>query len=139
MGLVMANLIIPVAKKVYVCDDVIRDPDSGKVSILNLWDTIRVPSSGFPHTQAKVCVFAQLRGGWGDIPVHVEIMHADSDELLRKVGPFAVSFRDRSLTYRVRCQIEGVVFQGPGVYVVELYCDQQFVDDQTFRVISPDA
>ncbi len=49
----MANRIIPVAKKVYVRDDVIGDPDSGKVTILNLWDVIRVSVSGFPQTQGR--------------------------------------------------------------------------------------
>ena len=47
--------IRPVAKVVYVCDDIIGDPVSGKVSVLNLWDTISLPHyAEFPHRLPKV-------------------------------------------------------------------------------------
>jgi hypothetical protein len=45
----MAQPVKPVAKVVYVCDDVVRDNQSRKVSLLNLWDVVRVPENGtFP-------------------------------------------------------------------------------------------
>src|SRR5262249_27178837 len=57
-GGLMAEVIKPVAKAVYVCDDVVSDPQTGKVSVLNLWDTVRVPENGFPYQLPKVVVCA---------------------------------------------------------------------------------
>src|SRR5205807_7214895 len=101
----MPNLILPVAKKIYVCDDVIRDPLAGKVSMLNIWNAIRVPNKSFPYTLGKICVFAQLRGGLGDVSTHVEIVRADTGTLLRKSGPFVLSFVDRTTTFRTKIEL----------------------------------
>src|SRR5580692_9923183 len=93
----MAQPVKPVAKMVYVCDDVVRDPQSGKVSLLNLWDTVRPPpGSVFPYCLAKVCVFAWWRGGFGKVSTHIEIADAASGELVRQTRNWVIEFADRS-------------------------------------------
>jgi hypothetical protein len=42
----MSNAYRPVAKCLYLCDDVVRHPTSGKPMIVNLWDTIRTRGDG---------------------------------------------------------------------------------------------
>lgn len=50
----MAVFARPVAKSVYICDDVVHDPHSGKVSLLNLWDGVHVPAGmEFSYCLAK--------------------------------------------------------------------------------------
>jgi len=130
----MANVIIPVAKKIFVCDDLVIDPESRKSSILNLWDTIRV-SEGFPFTLGKLCVYAQLRGGLGKVPIHVEVARAGTGEVIRKSDVFVVFFPDRMTRYDVRIKLEDVEFPSPGTFVVEMYCNNVFLDDQPIRVV----
>ena len=60
----MADDPLPVVKGVYVCDDVLADPASGKVSLLNAFDAVR-PSSAFPFVLGKMTVVVALRGGAG--------------------------------------------------------------------------
>ena len=44
--------IVPVAKAVYVCDDVVMNPRTGKVSLFNIWERIRIPVDLSPlHTR----------------------------------------------------------------------------------------
>ncbi len=132
----MAQIIIPVAKLLYVCDDVVRDPHSGKVSVLNLWENVRVTNGGFPYELAKICVFAQFRGGSGDIPFHLEIAPTDSAVLFHERIEFVLGFRDRMKTHYASIKLHNVVFPAAGMYVVELYCNQEFVDDQPIEIFS---
>jgi hypothetical protein len=132
----MPKIVIPVAKKIFVCDDVIIDPVSRKASALNLWDTVRVRNHDFPFSLDKVCVFALFRGGLGEIPIHIEIARADSGDVLRRSAELILEFRDRTKRYDARVMLEGIVFPCPGTYIVELYCNHVFVDDQPIRVVS---
>ena len=128
----MPDLILPVAKMLYVCDDVVRDPHSGKVSVLNIWDTVR--ASSFPHVLGKLCVFSPFRGGLGVIPFRIEITQAETGELIGYPVSFTLSFKDRTVRQDVRNKIKPVVFPSPGTYFVALYCNQEFVDDQPIRL-----
>lgn len=71
--------IIPVAKALYLCDDILSDPARGKPHLIGVLNAIRVPT--FPHTLAKLCVFAQLGGGLGDVRCYVEVVDAASGEV----------------------------------------------------------
>jgi hypothetical protein len=39
--------LLPVGKVVYVCDEVVADPDSHEPSILNLWEVVRGPPGAY--------------------------------------------------------------------------------------------
>ena len=116
----MSNIVLPVAKQIYICDDVVRDPVSGKVSIFNLWETVRVMS--FPQILDKLCVFAQFRSGLGDIPFRVEIVQAGTEELIHEPFEFVLSFEDRSVRHDVRCLLRSVVFPTAGTYFAVMRC-----------------
>lgn len=54
----------PIAKAIALCDEVVADPISGKVSVLNLLNAIRVPfAETLPDRLAKLTVFGIFRGG----------------------------------------------------------------------------
>ena len=130
-------IVKPIAKSVYVCDEVTFDPQSGKLSLLNIWDTIRVPQgAGFPYRLAKICVFAWLRDGFGKIDVRVVIVEASSEMLIRKTKAFTLEFPDRTVSIYANYRIDGCNFPAPGDYYVELYCEDEFVDDQVIRVLA---
>jgi hypothetical protein len=134
----MTEPIKPVAKVVYVCDDVIADPQTGKVSLFNLWDTIRVPAGGsFPYCLAKVCVFAWWRDGLGNVRTRIDIVEASTETVIRRTGDCVIDFEDRTTSVFARYRFENCVFPAPGYYYVELYCEDEFVDDQIIRVLPP--
>jgi hypothetical protein len=130
------SAILPVAKMAFVCDDVVGDKHLGKTSVLNLFNTVRLLDENFPYRLGKLCVFAEFKGGLGIIPVHVEIAQADTGELLYRSPDFVLSFTDRTKTHRAKCKLQKVILPSAGTYFVELYCNDEFVDDQPIRVIS---
>jgi len=134
----MPKPIKPVAKMVYVCDDVVSDPQTGKVSVLNLWDTVRVPAGeSFPYVLARLCVLAWWRDGLGKATTRVDLVEASSGVVIRRTKDCIVNFGARTTSVFARYKLEKCVFPAPGYYYVELYCENDFVDDQIIQVLSP--
>ncbi len=127
----------PIAKRVYVCDDLVFDPVSGKVSLLNLWDAIRVPSEvQFPYVLDRIGVFVWWRDGFGKVSTRVEIVQASSGRVIRKTKNCIVNFEGRSTSIYARYTIPNCRFPEPGYYHIEVFCENEFVDDQIIRVYS---
>jgi hypothetical protein len=125
----------PTGKVLYVCDDVVQDPASGKLSFLGIFDDV-VPSPGasYPFRLGRMCVVAQLVGGAGAVPVGVEVVEGVTQNVVRRAGPFAVNFPTRHQVVTVCLRILNMIFPAPGVYFVELYSEGQFLDDRTLRL-----
>ncbi len=75
--------VMPVSKAVYLCDEVVEDKTSQKVHLLGLFNAVRPPaSSHYPFRLGQLCVFAQMIGGVGVLPVHVEVVNAQTEEVI---------------------------------------------------------
>jgi hypothetical protein len=132
----MPSPISPVVKSVYVCDEVVRDPVSGKVSVLNLWDTIRLPAgASFPYELAKVCMFAWMREGRGRVRSRVYIVLGATGKVIFKTAEHTLDFASR-LTHSAVFRLGRIRFSAPGYYYIELYCENQFIDDQAVQVLT---
>src|SRR5262245_30016590 len=112
----------PTGKVLYVCDEVLQDPTSGKFSFLGIFDEVVVPPAvGYPFQLGRICVAAQLVGGSGPVSMHVEVVEGTKQDLVRQAGPFTVSFPTRQQIVTVCFRILDVLFPAPGAYFVELY------------------
>ena len=125
----------PTGKVVYVCDDVLQDPGSGKFSFLGIFDdVVPPPGAGYPFQLGRMCVAAQLVGGSGPVAVHVEVVEGVTQNLVRAAGPFTVQFPARHQVVTVCVRLLHVVFPAPGTYFVELYVQGVFLDDRVVRL-----
>ena len=116
---------IPTAKALYLCEEV--DDESGAINLYALLDTLRPHQ--YPHIQPSFVCFAQLFGGLGDVPCHVDVRRADDYRLVYNTNIYRLHFSDRRSLRYLALTIEGCVFETPGVYLVELYCDNAWVAD----------
>jgi hypothetical protein len=83
----------PTGKVVYVCDEVLQDPTSGKANFIGIFDDVLPsPAGSYPFRLGRMCVAAQLVGGSGQVPIHVEVVDGATQNLVRGAGPFLVSF-----------------------------------------------
>jgi hypothetical protein len=125
----------PTGKVVYVCDEVLQDPTSGKFNFLGIFDDVLPsPAAGYPFRLGRMCVAAQLVGGSGQVPMHIEIVDGTTQNLIRRAGSFLVSFPSRHQVVMVCVRILNVVFPSPGLYFVELYSQGAFLDDRLLRL-----
>jgi len=119
--------VVPVAKAMYLCDYHIGY-SNGKVDLYGLFNAIR-PKAGFPYTRNRFCVFAQLLNGLGQVPFFIDLRFAQTDELVHTTEIRSLTFPDRHTVVQLAMVIEGCRFQSPGLYLVELFCDNTWVCD----------
>jgi hypothetical protein len=79
-------------------------------------------------------VAAQLVGGSGPVPVHVEVVEGATQDLFRTAGPFTITFPTRHQIVTLCIRLQDVVFPAAGVYFVELYSQGAFLDDRVLRL-----
>jgi hypothetical protein len=125
----------PTGKVVYVCDEVLQDQASGKFNFLGIFDdVVSPPTAAYPFRLSRMCVAAQLVGGSGQVPIRVEIVQGTTQNLVRAAGPFSVSFPTRHNVVTVCFRILDVVFPAQGVYFVELFTQNTFLDDRMLHL-----
>lgn len=129
----MASMI-PIAKALYLCDDVLIDAQRVKPHVIGVLNSIRPPS--FPHVLAKFCVFAQLIGGHGRVECVVRIVNAQNRDVVYESSTQSVHFTDRRQTRYFILKLTDLKIHSPGDYWVELMCNNQFVDDAVFQILS---
>jgi hypothetical protein len=127
--------IVPVAKALTLCDRIVGQP-KGKVDLFGLFNAIR-PPAGYPFVLRRFCAFAQLGSGLGDLDVHVDISRAATGEFVWATDPHRLRFPTREAILQVALRIDGCEFDRPGLYLVELYCDNVWVCDTRLLLRSP--
>lgn len=133
----MATSVVPLTKGVYLCDDALEDQVNRKVHLLGVFNALRPqPSISFPYRLNQLCVFAQLVGGVGDAPIHVEVVQGKTDLVIYTYPEQHLNFPTRQTTVSACFRIRNLSFPDPGVYFVELYCQDTFLDDRAIYLIS---
>jgi len=132
----VTTTIVPVAKSLYLCDYHVGY-SNGKTDLYGLFNAIRPQE--YPFTRGRFCVFAQLVNGLGEVPFHVDVRWAPMDALVHTTTTHILSFPNRMSVVQMALSIEGIQFAQPGVYTVELFCDNVWVCDTTLslREVSP--
>ena len=85
--------VIPVAKALYLCDEILSDPARVKPHLIGVLNSIRPPE--FPHTVERLCVFATLIGGHGEVRCLGRIVNSRSHEVAYQSTERVVRFDDR--------------------------------------------
>lgn len=133
----MATTVVPVTKAVYVCDDVVEDNSSRKVHLLGVFNAVRPQGkSPYPFCLGHLCVFAQLIGGVGKVPIHVEIVNAKTEEVVYAFPEERLRFLTRQTTVSACFRIRNCLFSNPGEYIVELYSRDTFIDDRVLHLLA---
>ena len=119
--------VIPFAKSLYLCDYHVGYGD-GKVDLYGIFNAIHA-EDGFPYAHGRFCVFAQLVNGLGQVPFYIDIRFAESETLVHTTETRTLTFPDRMSVVQLALTIEGCRFQSPGLYILELFCDNTWVCD----------
>jgi hypothetical protein len=130
----MASSVLPSAKGLYLCDYHVGY-ENGKVDLYGLFNAIQ-PAS-YPHVQQQFCVFAQLANGLVRIPFFVDIRYAPRDELIYTSARNVLVFPNRTSVVQVALAIRGCKFDRPGMYFIELFCDNTWMCDATLLLEPP--
>jgi hypothetical protein len=119
--------ILPVARSVYLCESYARQAN-GNVDLHGLFSAIH-PKTGFPYLTGRFCIFAQFANGLGKVPFFVDIRFLATGELVWTSGTHHLIFPDRNTIVQMAVTATGCRFERPGLYVVDLFCDNTWMSD----------
>lgn len=124
--------IIPYAKALYLCDGHMGYANQ-KTDLVGIFNAIR-PST-FPHAQGQFVIFAQLVGGFGQVPFYFDVTFAQSGQVVYTTNTHRLAFPRRDQLVQLAYTMHGCQFPAPGLYLVELYCDGQWVADTSLDLL----
>ena len=76
-----------------------------------------------------------VSAGLGEIPVHYDIVRARDERLVPTSSIQRIRFDRRTQLIQLATNFEGVTFEEPGVYLVQLFCDNTRVADVALEVL----
>jgi hypothetical protein len=127
----MSSGVAPLGKVVYVCDDVLQDPVSGKLHVLGAFTSVRPPDGvTYPFRLRRLCVFAQLTGGLGRSAIEAKVVDATTGNEVFGSPTHQVTFPGGTAVVTVLFRLLRCPFPRPGTYLVQLFCQGTFIDDR---------
>ncbi len=121
----------PIAAGLMLCDYVVVEEGTRKISLIGSFSGVRVPS--FPFVRPQFCVFASLTDGLGDAMAELAVTHLDSDEEIYSFQR-SVRFPDRFTEVRILIRLAAFRFPAPGSYLFTLLIDGEWVAHRRIRV-----
>ena len=126
----MEQPILPFAQSLILCDGYeVRDEE--KIDLIGTFDKIQ--ATHYPHIHESFGVIARLTGGRGTITTFVDIRVARTLELVQCTASKQFTIPTRDTVVLLVNGFEDISFSRPGIYLVELYCENTPIAD--FRLL----
>jgi len=93
----MANAIVPVAKTLFLCEEI--ETEWGMTNLSGLLNSFG--PSRYPHTQGGFAAFVQLGQGLGDVTFHIDIRRASDYGLIHATASRLLRFERRTQLLQV--------------------------------------
>lgn len=116
----MAPRETPMGLVLAACDMLIEDRQTGKKSLIGLFD--KLFAANFPCTHPAMTVMVALTSGHGDYPCELVCRHSDS-ETVAFSAKGKISFRDPSQVVDLVFQLRQVRFPKSGTYWLHFLVD----------------
>lgn len=123
--------LAPICQAIVVCDNIIREENTHKLSLMGLFNSITVPS--FPTRHARMHVFVSLTNYIGETEGKLKFIDPEGNTIAEIQGP--ITFNDKLATVELNIIINGMVFPKPGVYTIEFLVAHQLVGSRKIQVM----
>jgi hypothetical protein len=133
----MVGKLIPVAKSIILCEDVLPGPGStGNVHLMNVFSAIRPTANPpYPYRLRQLCVFLQLTDALGEGPGRIVGRQAETDRIVFSSHEQTIRFQDRLQQKWVHYRLTNCPFPTPGLYWIQFSYDDQLVGEQTLKLL----
>ena len=121
----------PIILAINICDDIIRDEITKKISLIGLFNRIQSPS--FPTTHPSLHVYVSLTNGHKKYKGELRFVSESDDSVIFKTNA-DVPLQDPLKTLELNFSIRNLKFDKPGNYNVQFCCDKTLVGSRRFIV-----
>jgi hypothetical protein len=130
----MAKLVLPRVQAMVLCDAIEESSqESGAFDLNGVRSMIEAPS--FPYTRPRMCVYLQMSGHVGEALCRIEINRAETDDVVFRTAPRAISFEGPMFVVPVRFRLRNCGFPAPGVYYVQIFCASKLIGERPLHLI----
>ncbi len=124
----------PSVLSINVCDSIIRDEITKKISLIGLFSVIRANS--FPCTHPSLHVYVALTNGHGKYQTDLRFISLEDNKIIAGMrGP--LEFPNPLQVVEINVCWQQLRFEKAGEYVVQVLCDNAPVGERKFIVIGP--
>lgn len=123
----------PVVLSINVCDAIIRDETTKKVSLIGIFNAIHALS--FPTVHPLLHLYIALTNGHGQYKGEIRFSDDEGKVLVCAEGP--LEFKDPLQIVEINFEWRLLKFEHEGEYIIEVMCDGQQVGIRKFRVVGP--
>jgi hypothetical protein len=122
----------PILLNISLCDVVIRDQQTHKLSLINLFNELQAAS--FPCTHPRFYVYVCLTNGRDTYEGSLSFIDTEQGKVLAKVGG-PISFHSPLQVVELSFELNAMSFPRPGIYRFEFACDHEPVGARNLRVV----
>jgi hypothetical protein len=127
----------PVCLALILCDHVHVDPGTGKHTILGTFSEV-----GFDFFPAKlpcISIFICLTEGYGSMPIRLKVIDVNEDRPAIFDVTETIDFPSPKAAVQQAVSIQGMPFEEPGEYRVQLFAGNTFLMDRMLNVVGADG
>lgn len=125
----------PSVLSINVCDSIIRDEFTKKISLIGLFSVIRANS--FPCTHPSLHIYVALTNGHGKYQTDLRFVSLEDNKIIAGMkGP--IEFQSPLQVVELNVCWQQLRFEKAGEYVVQVLCDGAPVSERKFIVIGPE-
>ncbi|MFB3818719.1 MAG: hypothetical protein ACE147_13740 [Candidatus Methylomirabilales bacterium] len=121
----------PVLNAMLICDQTFQDEQSGKMTLVGVFETVRAYQ--FPARHGRLCVYAKLADVQGEYRLRLELVQLEELKIVGQ-GQFSATFSDRMTPVELSFQVLDTVFERAGRYEFRLYANDRWVGSKTLTV-----
>jgi hypothetical protein len=94
-----------------------------------------IAGDGFPLTQPQLCVYLQLTGHKGTTLCHLEVVRAETDDVIHATKARKVELHGPLDVVPVGFRLRNCVFPASGLYYMQAYCDGKLLGECLFILL----
>lgn len=118
----------PVLLSLIICDQVIIDSISKKVSIIGAFEGLSALK--YPARHPRLAFFGQLTNGRGKTKIMISLVDVQEEDKILFQGAMEGEFKDVRQVVNVTFDIGGIVFPHPGEYRFQILAGTEFLGER---------
>ena len=124
----------PMVLSINICDTIIRDEITKKVSLIGLFNMIR--ASRFPFKHPQLHVHIALTNGHGNYQAEVRFINTEQNKPIAGMRGELI-FKSPLQIVEMNLCWQNLNFGSAGEYYVEILCDGELIGSRKFLVTAP--
>ncbi len=124
-------MVKPIVLAIILCDTVIREQGTNKLSLIGTFNGIF--ANNFPCTHPSLCVYIAITEGRGRVQCKLRMIGLDDNDMIFDL-PGQIEFGGPASVGELVFQLQQIRFPKPGVYSIEFWTGSELLASRKLNV-----